>query len=100
MKPRQDPSITFQSLRVLQAFALDPAREMSGAALLVEAGVPSGTLYPILLRFEEAGWLRGRWETSEPDRAGRPNRKVYRITGSGLAKATESRQEWLGGLTT
>jgi hypothetical protein len=95
-QPSGDPPISFQSAKVLNAFISDPSRELAGADLIVGAKVPSGTLYPILLRFEDAGWLKSRWETGDPCLKGRPLRKLYRITGAGLAKAAEIRKEFLG----
>jgi PadR family transcriptional regulator PadR len=93
-------AISFQSAKVLNAFINDPSRELAGADLIIGAQVPSGTLYPILLRFEDAGWLKSRWETGDPSVKGRPLRRLYRITGAGLAKAAEIRKEFLGGLVT
>ena len=95
-QPSSDPPISFQSAKVLNAFIRDPSRELAGADLIVGAKVPSGTLYPILLRFEDVGWLKSRWETGDASVKGRPLRKLYRITGAGLAKAAEVRNEFLG----
>ena len=50
----------------------------------------SGTLYPILLRLESAGWLASRWESVDPSEAGRPRRRLYRITPGGLRRASEA----------
>jgi PadR family transcriptional regulator PadR len=47
-------------------------------------GLPSGTVYPVLRRLEEAGLLRSRWEASGTARAEqRPPRRYYSVTGSG-----------------
>jgi len=46
-------------------------------------GLSSGTLYPILMRLDEAGWLESRWEKVDPARVGRPRRRLYRITALG-----------------
>lgn len=47
-------------------------------------GLPSGTVYPALRRLERTGLLRARWEDSEEAReAGRPRRKLYRLTPEG-----------------
>jgi DNA-binding PadR family transcriptional regulator len=99
-KPRTDPRPSYQSIKVLNSFLSSPARELSGADLLSFAGIPSGTLYPILIRFEEAGWLTSRWEKRHAGLQGRPVRKLYRITGAGAAKAAALREEFLGGLAT
>lgn len=98
--PHSDPRPSYQSIKVLNSFLASPSRELSGADLLSFAGIPSGTLYPILIRFEEAGWLTSRWEKRDAGVKGRPVRKLYRITGVGAAKAAALREEFLGGLTT
>lgn len=47
-------------------------------------GLPSGTVYPVLRRLEEAGLLRSRWEEVETAREEqRPPRRYYTVTGSG-----------------
>jgi PadR family transcriptional regulator, regulatory protein PadR len=47
------------------------------------AGLGSGTVYPILERLEDAGWIEGTWEADEP--GGRPRRRFYAVTGTGRA---------------
>ncbi len=83
----QNPRLTQPSLRVLARMLNDPMREMSGADLRRDVGIASGTLYPILFRFEEAGWLKSRWEEVEPRDAGRPRRRLYLLTGAGQVHA-------------
>ncbi len=51
-------------------------------------GIKSGTLYPMLARLHEAGWLETRWEDGrEP---GRPPRHLYRLSGLGSRAADEA----------
>jgi PadR family transcriptional regulator, regulatory protein PadR len=52
-----------------------------GYDLMSQAGVKSGTLYPLLMRLESQGLLEARWV--ESPRAGRPPRHVYRLTVEG-----------------
>jgi len=56
-----------------------------GYELCQEAGIKSGTLYPLLIRFEEQGYLEAEWQA--PAEAGRPPRHAYRLTADGLALA-------------
>jgi DNA-binding PadR family transcriptional regulator len=63
---------------------------MAGAQLMRLARVSSGTLYPILLRFEKAGLLESRWEVEAPESLGRPRRRFYRMTQSGAQVAREA----------
>ena len=47
-------------------------------------GLPSGTVYPVLRRLEDAGLLRSRWEAPQAARAEqRPPRRYYTVTGAG-----------------
>jgi len=55
-----------------------------GFDVLDATGLPSGTVYPILRRLEDAGAVRSPWEPVEAARqAGRPPRRYYELTGAG-----------------
>ena len=88
-KRDRDVRMSLQTLRVLDAFLENPADELAGADVQKRSGLASGTLYPILLRLESAGWFMSRWESIDPSSAGRPRRRLYRLTPSGLARAGE-----------
>lgn len=90
--------MSLQTLRVLEAFLEDPTLELSGADVQKRIGLASGTLYPILLRLESAGWFVSRWETVDPVVAGRPRRRLYRLTPNGLARASEVFASFLRGV--
>jgi DNA-binding PadR family transcriptional regulator len=81
------PRITAPVLRVVSALLADPGTERYGLQLMQETGLPSGTLYPILVRLERAGWVAARWEDVDPVAVGRPGRRYYRLTDEGLAVA-------------
>lgn len=85
----RDVRISLQTLRVLEAFLESPTDQLSGADVQKRSGLASGTLYPILLRLESAGWFVSRWESIDPSSVGRPRRRLYRLTPSGLARASE-----------
>ena len=85
----RDVRMSLQTLKVLEACLADPTDELSGADIHRRSGIASGTLYPILLRLEAAGWFVSRWEAIDPASAGRPRRRLYRLTRSGLARAGE-----------
>ena len=88
---KQDRNVrmSLQTLRVLEAFLEAPSDPFSGADLHQRYGMASGTLYPILLRLESAGWLNSRWESIDPSTEGRPRRRLYRLTSTGLKRASE-----------
>ncbi|MFM2287827.1 MAG: putative signal peptide protein [Pseudomonadota bacterium] len=88
-KQDRDVRMSLQTLRVLEAFLEESGEELAGADVQKRGHMASGTLYPILLRLESAGWLQSRWENIDPSHAGRPRRRLYRMTPSGLRRASE-----------
>ena len=88
-KQDRDVRMSLQTLKVLEAFLENPSDELSGAEVLQRGQLASGTLYPILLRLETAGWFVSRWESIDPSSAGRPRRRFYRLTPTGLRRASE-----------
>ena len=58
-----------------------------GYALMTLTGLKSGTLYPILMRLKDRGFLTSNWE--EPQMLGRPPRQSYQLTPKGRAYANE-----------
>jgi DNA-binding PadR family transcriptional regulator len=79
--------MTLPTQLVLTALVTDPDRERYGAELGREAGLPSGTVHPILARLEGLGWITSSWEDVDPSEVGRPARRYYRLTGTGLDAA-------------
>ncbi|WP_433205415.1 PadR family transcriptional regulator [Dactylosporangium sp. CS-047395] len=79
--------ITTTLVQVLEVFLEDPAAERYGLDVMRVTGLPSGTMYPILVRLQGLGWLEARWEDIDPVRAGRPARRWYRLTPDGVQGA-------------
>ena len=50
-------------------------------------GIKSGTLYPLLIRWEKQGFLQAQWQA--PAGSGRPPRHAYRLTAEGHRFARE-----------
>jgi DNA-binding PadR family transcriptional regulator len=76
-----------QTALVLREF-LGEAREWRyGYHLSRGTGLKSGTLYPILMRLSERGWMETQWE--DAPEAGRPPRHLYRLTADGVRWARE-----------
>jgi PadR family transcriptional regulator PadR len=48
------------------------------------------SLYPLLYRMENKGWVRGAWQLSAQGR----RRRCYRLTPAGKKKLSPLRQEW------
>jgi PadR family transcriptional regulator PadR len=80
---RSEPRLTPQTIKVLSVLMSSPQEEISGVEVAERTGLASGTLYPILIRLEEAGWLQSRWEVNDPAALGRPRRRLYRVTSQG-----------------
>jgi PadR family transcriptional regulator len=72
-----------QAEAVLASFLEDPNASRFGLDISRASGLASGTIYPILARFEGAGWLESEWEAIDASIAGRPPRRLYRLTAEG-----------------
>jgi PadR family transcriptional regulator PadR len=81
------PRMTLPTQFVLEAFLSDPRQELYGIEVSLAAGMPSGTVHPILARLEGVGWLESWWEDIDPRAEGRPMRRYYRLTGAGQVRA-------------
>jgi PadR family transcriptional regulator, regulatory protein PadR len=89
-RPRPDPRLSHQTLRVLKVFLDGPKEGLAGSDIWKALGLFSGTVYPILLRFESAGWLKGEWEKLPPSELGRPRKRIYQLTPTGYNKARDA----------
>lgn len=76
---------------VLNALMTQP--DIAGADIARTTGLKTGTLYPILMRLEDAGWLKSAWEEGDPSTMGRPRRRLYMVTGVGAAHARSYHRE-------
>jgi PadR family transcriptional regulator, regulatory protein PadR len=81
-------------VKVLGVFLADPTAEQYGFGLMRATKVPAGTLYPMLERLEELGWIESHDEEIDERAAGRPRRRLYRLTGVGIRQATEAVEEF------
>jgi transcriptional regulator len=50
----------------------------------------AASLYPLLYRLEERGWLQGRWV----EKAGQRRRRFYRLTAEGRRVLAHQRDTW------
>lgn len=81
------PKMTIPTQLVLRVFLEDPTREMYGLEICAVAGLASGTIHPILARFEGVGWLESHFEDIDPRETARPRRRYYRLTPDGAERA-------------
>jgi len=75
-------NISPQTQAVLAALSAQPQAWRYGYDLARETGLKSGTLYPLLIRLADQGFLEAEWR--QPLQPGRPARHAYRLTGAGL----------------
>ena len=84
------PRISYPGACVLQALFKGSGY---GFDIMDFTGLPSGTVYPLLRRFEEHRLVRSKWENERKAFAdGRPRRRNYELTAAGrtaLATAVE-----------
>ncbi|MFF3911569.1 PadR family transcriptional regulator [Streptomyces sp. NPDC001848] len=92
--PRMTPH-TQTVLRALLGQGVDSGRRVAvlseglyGLELSKMTGLPNGTLFPLLERLRQAGWVERHWEADEKAEAeGRPRRRFYRLTPRGAEHA-------------
>jgi PadR family transcriptional regulator PadR len=75
---------------VLRALLDRRSEDVYGLEICGATGLPSGTVHPILARFEALGWLASSWEEVDPREKGRPRRRYYRLTADGAALASDA----------
>jgi len=79
--------VTDATLDVLEIL-LGGGEELYGLRIAKAASRPTGSVFPILARLEQLGWVISEWESGDPGARG-PRRRFYRLTGLGLAGARE-----------
>ncbi|CAM3273803.1 PadR family transcriptional regulator [Deinococcus saxicola] len=85
------PNSSPHTRAVLTALATTHPRPSYGYDLSKATELKSGTLYPILQRLHEQGYLEAQWEDSP--HPGKPPRHIYTLTPEGLALAREKTQK-------
>jgi DNA-binding PadR family transcriptional regulator len=77
--------VTPATLDVLEVL-VGAQEDLHGFAIAEDAKRPTGSVYPILARLENAEWLASYWEAANPHE-GRPRRRFYRLQPDGLRAA-------------
>lgn len=75
-------------LEVMLEATADNNRELHGWAIMRAVGRSGPTVYGVVDRLEDAGWIVGRWEEANPQ-PGKPPRRLYHLTGEGIKSARE-----------
>lgn len=87
--------MTLPTITVLTTMLEDPGRDWYGGEITKRTGIPAGTLYAVLARLADAGWLDEHWEDVVPRDVSRPRRHIYRMTDKGQILARIARQDAL-----
>lgn len=91
MKKRQ-PQLTRQTMQVLYIL-MRTGEPLAGSEIAAASRLASGTLYPILIRTEEAGWIKSEWEDRDQEGT-EPRRRLYSVTALGARRAREEGAAW------
>ena len=94
MPLKENVRLSRQSLRVLNFFLKDTKTARSGSDISLTIKIASGSLYPILVRFEDAGWMKSEWEKIDPSKEGRPRKRLYLLTPMGRQRAKAALAEF------
>jgi PadR family transcriptional regulator, regulatory protein PadR len=90
---RDERHLTHRGLRILKLLLEDVRTPYAGSDLMHLTGIPSGNLYPLLMKFERDGLLKSAWEEIDPKAAKRPRRRLYRLTPRGVELAQRALRE-------
>lgn len=79
--------MTMATQAVLRTLLEDPSKPRYGFDIAGQAGIATGSLYPILARFEQLRWLDSYWEDIADMPEGRPRRRYYKLSDEGACAA-------------
>ena len=82
-------------LLVLRALSLEPLHGVGISRRIAQITkeafqVSFGSLFPVLHRMEESGWLEAEWRSSDNNRRA----KYYRLTSAGRAQLKDEERQW------
>lgn len=85
-------ALSLSAALVLQAIA---AGHQFGLDIIRATGLPSGTVYPVLRRFQRQALILGQWEADATARhEGRPARRYYELTARGIETLAQAEQRY------
>jgi DNA-binding PadR family transcriptional regulator len=88
--------LTHSTLRIIRVFLETPMEEFCGSDLMDLANVSPGVVYPFLVKWEEEGLLKARWEEQDASDLGRPRKRFFKLTGAGKSAAREAFKPFAG----
>jgi PadR family transcriptional regulator PadR len=82
----------YATLAVLKAIA---SGYRHGFDIVDATGLPGGTVYPVLGKLEDAGYVRSTWEDPRVAQAGkRPPRRYYELRAAGERQLEQMLQQF------
>ena len=87
--------ITDATLDVLEVLLLESG-DLYGLKIAKAAGRPTGSVFPILAKLEDCGWVTSEWEAGDPAARG-PRRRFYQLSPDGLVQARHLLAQRRGG---
>lgn len=91
--PLPSMRVTRTLLHVLAVLVSNHPQRITGAEICRQTGILSGTVYPLLIRLKDKGWLYSEDEDIDPVVEGRPKRKFYFLTSRGSQEAKKLLEE-------
>lgn len=83
------PRPTENVIAILDSMLARPRKAFYGLELANDADIGTATIYAALARLERANLVAGMWEDIDPAKAGRPRRRLYRLTAEGARVGDE-----------
>lgn len=74
-------NVTGPLIKVLRSLVDQHGIDVAGIDLVRATKLKSGTVYPMLYRLEDNGWLSARWDVANP------RKRLYTLTGLGASEA-------------
>jgi DNA-binding PadR family transcriptional regulator len=81
--------VTLPLLMVVAVLRDRPNKEHHGYAIAKETALTGARVHQILVRLEAEDWLTSRREDIDPKEAGRPPRRLYKLTAPGIEAAEQ-----------
>lgn len=87
--------VTANVLAVSRALLDVPDHRRYGYELMAIVGLPDSSMYKLLHRMEDNGWLESSLEPGDPRTLGRKRRRYYVLTELGQERTEREMRRWV-----